>query len=310
MSDEIPNSAAPRLPRQIGQTGLSTRFAVALALLLSICATNAAEQTALRNAAQAGTSTSDLTALVRDVLQHEIREQAEDKSRWCYRKLLDKDGKQQLFSACQTDSAEIKRLMAVNGKPLTERQWELENQRIEKLLNSRSQLKKEKQQEEEDARQATNLLKMIPDAFLFQQESNDGDRIRLKFTPNPKFRPSGSSELVFHHMEGTLTLDLIQKRLVEISGCLTNDVKFGGGFLGHLDKGGTFLARQQEVAPGSWEMTTLDVQMNGRALFFKTIAVRTKEIDTDFRRVPPATSIQQVAVLTAKPDMFDSRSKN
>jgi hypothetical protein len=56
-------------------------------------------------------------------------------------------------------------------------------------------------------------------------------------------------------------------------------------------------------------MTNLDVQMNGRALFFKTIAVRTKEIDTDFRRVPPATSIQQVAVLTAKPDMFDSQSK-
>jgi hypothetical protein len=45
-------------------------------------------------------------------------------------------------------------------------------------------------------------------------------------------------------------------------------------------------------------MTRMDVQMNGKALFFKTISVRTKEINTDFHAVPPAASIQQVAALT------------
>jgi hypothetical protein len=45
-------------------------------------------------------------------------------------------------------------------------------------------------------------------------------------------------------------------------------------------------------------MTHMDVQMNGRALFFKTISVRTREIDTDFHAVPAAASIQQVAALT------------
>jgi hypothetical protein len=44
----------------------------------------------------------------------------------------------------------------------------------------------------------------------------------------------------------------------------------------------------------------MDVQMNGRALFFKTIGVRTNEIDTDFHAVPPKASIQQVAVLTGE----------
>jgi hypothetical protein len=38
--------------------------------------------------------------------------------------------------------------------------------------------------------------------------------------------------------------------------------------------------------------------MNGKALFFKTISVRTREIDTDFYAVPAAASIQQVAALT------------
>jgi hypothetical protein len=247
-------------------------------------------------------SDTSLTPVVRDVLQHEIKAQNDDKTLWCYRKLVEKDGKKQLFASCQTQAAEINRLMAENGKPLTASQWQLEDSRIKKLLGNPSQLRKEKQQQLEDERQATNLLKMIPEAFLFQQESRDADRIKLKFSPNPKFRPSGSSEFVFHHMDGTLTLDLKQKRLVEISGHLNGDVKFAAGLLGHLDKGGTFFVRQQEVTPGHWEMTRMDVQMNGKVLFFKTISVRTNEIDTDFHAVPPATSIQQVAALTSHLD--------
>jgi hypothetical protein len=268
--------------------------------MLGLFAVSATPQAKHSSAASPSTSKSgaNLNAVVRDILQNELRAQAEDHSLWCYRKLTDKDGKQQLFAACQTKTLEIDRLMAVNGKPLTEQQWNQENQRIEQLLNNRSQLKKEKQQQREDGEQATHLLKMLPDAFLFQQESSEGNRITLHFTPNPTFRASGASEMVFHHMEGTLTLDLKQKRLVEISGRLNSEVKFAGGLLGHLDKGGTFYVKQQEVGPGCWEMTRMDVQMNGKALFFKTISVRTRELDTDFHAVPAAASIPQVAALT------------
>ncbi len=279
-------------------TGCTCLLILAAALLaVAPCAAQGEDQPHLTDT-PAARPDPKLTPVVRDVLEHEIKAQFDDKSLWCYRKLLEKDGKRQLFASCQTASAEINRLMAENGKPLTARQWQLEDLRIKKLLSNPSQLKKEKQQQLEDARQATNLLKMIPEAFLFQQRSRDAGRITLNFTPNSKFRPAGSSEFVFHHMEGTLTLDLKQRRLVEISGRLNTDVKFAGGLLGHLDKGGTFFVRQQEVTPGHWEMTRMDVRMNGKALFFKTIAVRTNEIDTDFHLVPAATSIQQVAALT------------
>ena len=270
-----------------------------LALMLGLFAVSATPQSKHSSAASPPTTkTVNLTAQVRDILQNELRAQADDHSLWCYRKLTDKDGKQQLFATCQTKTLEIDRLMAVNGKPLTEQQWNQENQRIEQLLNNRSQLKKEKQQQREDAEQATRMLKMMPDAFLFKQENSDAKRITLHFTPNPAFHASGASEVVFHHMEGTLTLDVRQKRLVEISGRLNSDVKFAGGLLGHLDKGGTFYVNQQEVGPGCWEMTRMDVQMDGKVLFFKTISVRSREIDTDFHAVPDAASIQQLAALT------------
>ena len=270
-------------------------------LVLGTCAVICAEDKAQQNTAQRTKAESNLNAIVRDILQHELHEQANDRSLWCYRKLQEKAGKQQLSVACQIEGAEIDRLMVVNGKSLNEKQKQLEDQRIEKLLRNREQLKKQKQQQLEDAKQATNLLKLIPEAFVFQQAGKVGDRVTLKFTPNPAFRPTGYSAQVFHHMEGTLTLDLKQKRLVEISGQLKSDVKFGGGLLGHLDKGGTFLVKQQEVGLGCWEMTLLDVRMNGKALFFKSIAVRTKEVDTDFRPVPAAATMQQVATLTNEP---------
>lgn len=292
MGAEMANSHVPE--RSI--RGLVLIVPVLLALMLGLFAASATPQATRANSASSFETT--LIELVRDILQNELRAQAEGHSLWCYRKLTDKDGKQQLFAACQTKTLEIDRLMAVNGTPLTEQQWNQESQRIEQLLNNRSQLKKEKQQQREDAEQATRMLKMMPDAFLFRKENSDAKRITLYFTPNPAFHASGASEVVFHHMEGTLTLDVREKRLVEISGRLNSDVKFAGGLLGHLDKGGTFYVKQQEVGPGCWEMTRMDVQMDGKVLFFKTISVRTREIDTDFHAVPAAASIQQVAALT------------
>jgi glutamine synthetase len=73
------------------------------------------------------------------------------------------------------------------------------------------------------------------------------------------------------------------------------DVKLGGGLLGHLDKGGKFEVRQAEVAPGQWEMTVLDVDMKGKALLFKTIDVRETENHSDFHPVPDDVTLAEAA---------------
>jgi hypothetical protein len=267
-------------------------------LLLKSIGTPVAAQEGHHDVLQAPSTEKNWSYMVREIIEHEINAQAKDGSLWCYRKLEEKDGQRRLFMACQAKGAQIERLLAVNGKSLDEKQREAENQRIENLLRSKRELRKQARQQHEDAKQATNLLELIPDAFVFRIEEKDGNRIKLKFAPNPSFHPSGHEAEVFHHMEGTLTLDLDQKRLAEISGHLNSPVKFGGGLLGHLDEGGTFLVRQQEVGPGCWEMTTLDVQMSGKALFFKTIDVRQKEIDSEFQAVPQSATIEQVAQMT------------
>lgn len=235
----------------------------------------------------------DADRLAGDVFRNELSAQNSDRSLWCYRELKEEHGDKRLLDACQTKDGEIKRLLEVNGEPLNPKQCEAEDQRIQRFLTHPDQLRKEQEKQQEDARQAQNLMKMVPNAFRFQYEGTQRGLIKLKFTPNPSFHPSGRMAQVFHHMEGSLLVDGEQERLAEINGQLTSEVKFVGGLLGHLDEGGTFFVKQQDLGSGHWELTTMDVQMNGRALFFKTIAVREKETYTDFRQVPDDLNLQR-----------------
>jgi hypothetical protein len=86
-----------------------------------------------------------------------------------------------------------------------------------------------------------------------------------------------------------------QARVEEITGQLIHEVKFAGGLLGHLNKGGTFLVKQAEVAPGYWELTLLKVQMKGKVLFFKTIGVHQDYSRSDFRQIPDNLTLAQAA---------------
>ena len=267
-------------------------------LLITTISSPIVAQESNPNAPQASHPEKNVSYFVRDIIEHEIDAQAKDQSLWCYRKLEEKDGPRRLLMVCQAKGGQIERLLAVNGKPLDEIQQETENQRIWNLLHSKRELQKQERQQHEDGKQATELLELIPDAFVFRIEEKNGNKIKVKFTPNPAFHTSGHQAEVFYHMEGTLTLDMDQKRLAEINGRLKSPVKFGGGLLGHLDEGGTFLVKQQEVGPGYWEMTTLDVRMSGKALFFKTIDVRQKEIDSEFQPVPASATIEQAVEMT------------
>jgi hypothetical protein len=185
--------------------------------------------------------------------------------------------------------------VAVNGRELDAAQIRAEDQRIQALVAHPEQLRAKQKKAREDGEQERNLLGTFPEAFHFQVERESGNLITLRFRPNPAFRPTTRSTQVFHHMEGTLVLDTRQKRLVEINGRLTSEVKFGAGLLGHLDKNGTFSVEQKEVGEGHWDLSSMNVRMNGKALFFKTITVLEKKKQIDYKPLPRDFTLQQAA---------------
>jgi hypothetical protein len=235
-------------------------------------------------------------ALVREVIRNEIESQLRDKSLWCYREQQQEDSKpSKTLQVCQTKDGELERLVALNGRELSSLQKQAEDERIQKLVSHPEQLRAKQKKEREDGDQERNLLATFPEAFHFQCEHESGNLVTLRFRPNPDFRPSTRSTQVFHHMEGTLVVDAEQKRLVEINGHLTSEVRFLGGLLGHLDKDGTFCVKQQEVGEGHWDLRLMSVQMNGKALFFKTITVLETKSLLDYKPLPPGATLQQAA---------------
>lgn len=247
----------------------------------------------------------DANTLAREVMQNEVQAEIKDESLWCYRQQKEEQGKNKLFAVCETKDIEIDRLLKVDGQELTPKQRQAEDQRIQELLSDPSQMRQQQKKGQDDAKQERDVLRMFPEAFRFQYDGREGNLVKLKFTPNPDFHGSGRAAQVFRHLEGSMLVDPEQKRLAEITGELTSQVRFGwGGILGHLDEGGTFHVKQEDLGSGHWELAKLDVEMNGKALLFKTIAVREKEINTDFRQVPDTLKPQEAFELLRRGKMF------
>ncbi len=235
--------------------------------------------------------------LARTVITNELGSQDGDHGHWMYRLEKEESGKKQVQEIVQTKDGSLSRLLSIDDRPLTVKQEQKENQRIQKLVSNPDEQRKLQQARNTEAEPKRRLFKMLPDAFVFSYTGREGGLIKLSFRPNPNFEPPSREARVFHDMEGEMWVDGKQERLAAISGRLMQDVKFGGGLLGRLDKGGQFAVRQEEVAIGHWDMTAMSVDMKGKALLFKTISVKQKENRTEFQRVPDDLTLTQAADL-------------
>jgi hypothetical protein len=237
--------------------------------------------------------------LARRVITNELRFQ-DDHTNWMYRLEKEQYGKKQVEEIIETKEGSLSRLLSINDRPLTAKQQEKEDQRVRDLMSSRSAKRKLQQALEADTLQGRRLFKMLPDAFVFDYAGVDSNLAKLSFRPNPNFHPPSLEARVFHDMEGEMWVDCKQERLATFNGRLTQDVKFGLGLLGHLDKGGHFEVRQAEVVPGHWDMTTMNLEMTGRALLFKSFEVQKKENRRDFHQVSDDLTLTQAADLLNK----------
>jgi hypothetical protein len=231
--------------------------------------------------------------LVRKVVTNELKFQYDDHGHWMYRLEKEESGRKQVQEIVETRNGSLSRSLSIDGHPLDARQQQKENQRLQRLVSHPDEQRKLQQASHKKAEQGVRLFNMLPDVFVFSYAGRKGDLATLTFRPNPNFKPASIETRVFHAMLGEITVDIKQERLAAINGHLMEDVKFGGGLLGHLDKGGTFEVRQAEVAPGQWEMTILGVDMKGKALLFKTVGMQETENHSDFHRVPDGLTLAE-----------------
>jgi hypothetical protein len=245
-------------------------------------------------------------ALVSKMVENDLESQRHPRY-WMYLDLKQKPGRTELDRVIQMPESWLVWPVAIDGHPPTEEERKRTREQLERLVNNADARKKNRAEIEADGRKSAELLKMLPEAFLFTPAGREGRSIRLKFRPNPKYRPSSKEARVFHAMEGMLLIDAEQTRLAKLSGRLISDVDFGFGILGKLRKGGTFEVVQSEIAPNDWEVSLLDVHISGRALFFHSIGEQQHEVRSQFQPVPSSLSLAAAASIVAENSKQRSR---
>ena len=248
---------------------------------------------------QAGASQTPrpATDIVVEAVRAELAADENDHSHWRYHD----EQKQQDDSVSivvQTENGAVRRLISKFGRPLTAAEAQAENNRINSFIHDPAALARQRRDGAQDDKNARDLLNMLPTAFLWRIESEDGDTINLHFEPNPGFDPPSLQARVLGAMNGELVVDKGQHRIETISGRLTRDVTIGFGFLGRLRAGGTFRVERRQLAAGLWQITETHVHIDGKALFFKNISQQQDEIQTEFRQVPASTTLEQAAQMS------------
>jgi hypothetical protein len=264
----------------------SARLAVAF-LLAVLCAAPASAQSSPPLAAE----------LVNVVVANELTDRIE-RRKWMY--VIEKrDGKQTLTEEqVETKDGLLYRLLAIDGRPLDPDQRRQDNTRIDRFLHDPGEQLKAKRAHDEDEQKLETLMRLMPEAFLYDYDGVEGDLVRVKFRPNPSYNPSTYEGRVVHSLAGTILIDSQQQRLAKLSGQLINPVEFGYGLLGHIDNGGTVEIGRVQVGPLQWKTALIDIQLSGRLLLFKTISKQQYETRADFRAVPDDLSLLQANELT------------
>jgi hypothetical protein len=196
----------------------------------------------------------------------------------------------------ETRDGAVALLMATNGQPLSAADEQKEQARLDALLQNPGLQRHRKQAEDADAGRALKVLRALPSAFVYEyagpMDTPAGRAERYTFKPNPAFTPPDLETEVLTAMSGEIRIDPARERVTHLEGRLEDDVDFGWGILGRLNKGGWIVVDQAKVCGDAWRTVHFQMSMSGR-VFFRTRLFDTTEDESQYAPLPAGLSYAQ-----------------
>lgn len=250
---------------------------------------------------------SDPVALVRRASANELKPAHQHPYRYRLHKI--DEGKVTTKMIVETKDGDVARLLEYGDKPLGPVVYQNEIDRLKALLADPSIQEHRRKREKEDSDRADEMIRLLPDAFLYRfegmEDGPNGPAFRLTLKPNPNFHPPDREAEVYAGMAGELWIDQKEERMVRLDVHLIDDVNFGWGVLGKLYKGGSILVEQKDVGDNHWEQFHFRLNLQGKALLFKSLDFETTEDEKDFAPVSPDWGYQDATkyLLSLNPPM-------
>jgi hypothetical protein len=200
----------------------------------------------------------------------------------------------------ETTDGPLRRLIAIDNQPLSPEQAQAEQQRIDSLVKDPNAFRRMNSAHKDDELRATQLLQLLPTAFLMTPAGEANGCVRFTFQPNPSFQPSSYLERASREMSGTVSLKQPENRLCSLDARAFSPIEFGFGMLGHIDQGSHFTLERKRIDETNWKSDRISVHITGKILLFKSLTQDQEATRTEIRVVPQNLSLQQAAQMTSQ----------
>jgi hypothetical protein len=247
----------------------------AAAITVTVCAS--------AQTASAPGSDPRATEMISAAVHSELSAADRDHSVWAYRDHDQSAEKNAVYQVVDTPQGSVRRMTELDGHSCDSEKRQKETERINDFIHDPAAQAKQRRAGAHDDQQARELLKMLPNAFVWTIKSDTGDLVTLGFRPDDNFHAPNMEARVMSMMAGELIIAKSDNRIRTLRGALSDDVRIGFGILGKLHHGGTFDVERREIGPHIWQITETHVHIEGRALLFKTIGQQEDEVKTNWK---------------------------
>ncbi len=137
--------------------------------------------------------------LIADTCYNELQ-QREKRTLWSY--VAKRSSNNHVFreQVIETVDASVRHLLAVDGEPPTSVQMKEENDRNRELLKNVSRRHAIQKQQDNDDKKMEELLRIIPEAFVFEDQGQEGESERIAFHPIGHVEQGGTTDITRVHL--------------------------------------------------------------------------------------------------------------
>lgn len=195
------------------------------------------------------------------------------------------------YAVSMIDGAPYRRLMAVNGKPLTREAGrremvKMEAERNRRLAESKADRAKRIATYEREHNQELSMLREMADAFQYtlagEEVVNGRPAYVLEAAPKPGYAPKTRDTKVLTSMRGKLWIDKADRQWVKVEAEVIRPVSFY--MIASVGPGTKFLLEQSPVGGGVWQPAHFAARVDSSVLWVSRNSNRDERY-TDYHRI-------------------------
>jgi len=202
---------------------------------------------------------------------------------------------------------QVQKLIAKNDKPLSAKDAQKEDDKIQKLIDKREKespqdREKRRKKEEKDREDELQFVREVADAFNFHfvgiEKLNGRDNYVIDADPKPGYKPVRKEAKILPKLRGRLWIDQADSQIAKADVQVIDTVSFGL-FLARLHKGSRVMFENTRVNHEVWLQQHVAVTADVRLALLKDFNVDWDATDRDYKKFRTDTKIVPLGDLPA-----------